>query len=77
MPTIMISGPYRFFFYSFDCNKPIHVHVQRDSLVVKFWIEPIALSYNHGFPAHELNKIRRIIKSNQNNIIEAWHEHCA
>jgi len=76
MPTIMISGPYRFFFYSFDCNEPIHVHVQRDSLVCKFWIEPIALSYNHGLPAHELNKIRRIIKSNQDNIIEAWYEHC-
>jgi hypothetical protein len=25
MPTIKnISGPYRFFFYSFDCNEPVH-----------------------------------------------------
>jgi hypothetical protein len=31
MPTIKnISGPYRFFFYSFDCNEPVHVHIQRD-----------------------------------------------
>jgi hypothetical protein len=29
MPTIRdISGPYRFFFYSFDCNEPMHVHAQ-------------------------------------------------
>ena len=30
MPTISnISGPYRFFFYSFDWNERMHVHVQR------------------------------------------------
>ncbi|MBI3636285.1 MAG: DUF4160 domain-containing protein, partial [Candidatus Rokubacteria bacterium] len=23
-----VSGPYRFFFYSFDCSEPKHVHVQ-------------------------------------------------
>jgi hypothetical protein len=31
MPTVPgISGPYRFFFYSFDCNEPQHVHVRRE-----------------------------------------------
>jgi hypothetical protein len=28
MPTVRnLPGPYRFFFYSFDCNEPEHVHV--------------------------------------------------
>jgi len=54
----------------------MHVHVQRDKAVCKFWTQPLVLSNNHGFPAHELNRIRSIIKSNLNDIIEAWHEHC-
>ncbi len=77
MPTIKkISGTYRFFFYSFDCNEPPHVHVQRDRLVCKFWLTPVVLSHNHGFPAHELNRIRHLIKTHLTQILEAWNEHC-
>jgi hypothetical protein len=44
MPTIKdISGPYRFFFYSFDCNEPEHVHVQRDRRLCKYWLDPLTL----------------------------------
>ncbi len=77
MPTVKdISGPYRFFFYSFDCNEPIHVHVQREKMTCKFWLEPLALSRNQGFTPRELNRIRSIIQDNHDEIIEAWHEHC-
>lgn len=77
MPRIKdIPGPYRFFFYSFDCNEPPHVHAQRERMVCKFWLEPIALSTNHGFSARELNQIRMYIQTNLNKILEAWHEHC-
>lgn len=31
MPTIKdIPGPYRFYFYIFDCGEPLHVHVRRE-----------------------------------------------
>jgi hypothetical protein len=77
MPTVQnISGPFRLFFYSFDCNEPIHVHVRRERMTCKFWLEPLALSENHGFPSKELNRIRRIIQANTEIIIEAWYEHC-
>ncbi len=77
MPTIRnISGPYRFFFYSFDCREPQHIHVQRDRKTCKFWIAPLSLCHNHGFSSHELNQIRRLIESNLILITEAWHEHC-
>jgi len=77
MPTIKnIPGPYRFFFYSFDCNEPMHVHVQRGRMTCKFWLDPIALSRNRRFSPKELNRIRRIIQKNQEKIIGAWHEHC-
>jgi hypothetical protein len=43
MPTIPgISGPYRFYFYSFDCNEPMHVHVRRDRQHAKFWLAPVS-----------------------------------
>lgn len=77
MPTIDgIPGPFRFFFYSFDCNEPMHVHVRRDRATCKFWLEPVALAANHGFAAHELSRIRSIILENRARIVEAWHEHC-
>ena len=45
VPTIRgVPGPYRLFFYSFDCNEPMHVHVRRDRNVCKFWLEPVALA---------------------------------
>ena len=77
MPTVKdIPGPYRLFFYSFDCNEPKHLHIQRDKLICKFWLEPITLSTNSGFSPKELNSIRRIIEANLARILEAWDEHC-
>jgi len=77
MPTVKnIPGPYRFFFYSFDCNEPKHVHVKHEDKVCKFWIEPISLSQNYGFTPKKLNRIRKIIISYIDEIVEAWNEHC-
>jgi hypothetical protein len=34
MPSVKgIPGPYRFFFYSFDCLEPEHIHVKRENMV--------------------------------------------
>ncbi len=77
MPTVKdIPGPYRFFFYSFDCNEPMHVHAQRERMVCKFWLEPVELAKNQGFAARELNQIRQVIESNLLRIKGAWYEHC-
>ena len=77
MPKVKnIPGPYRVFFYSFDCNEPMHVHIQRGRMTCKFRLEPIALARNRRFSPRELNRIRRMIQDNLDKIIEAWHEHC-
>ncbi|MEO8325180.1 MAG: DUF4160 domain-containing protein [Nitrospirota bacterium] len=77
MPTVRgIEGPYRFFFYSFDCNEPKHIHAQRDRHICKFWLEPISLAGNDGFAPHELNRIRKILLDQRVKMIEAWEEHC-
>ena len=78
MPTIRgIIGPYRLFFFSFDCNEPRHVHVQRERRVCKYWMDQIVLASNHGFSPVELNAIRGVLKDNRNRILEAWDEHCS
>ncbi|CAN5222588.1 DUF4160 domain-containing protein [soil metagenome] len=78
MPTIKgMAGPYRFFFYSFDCDERPHIHVQRERAICKFWLDPLGLAGNYGFAARELNRIRRIIFEHRFRITEAWLEHCS
>lgn len=77
MPSISdLPGPYRLFFYSFDCNEPMHVHVQREKMVCKFWLEPVELARNYGFHDRELNRIRELIRANLARIRKAWDDHC-
>jgi len=46
MPTVLREGPYRFFFYSSDGDEPLHIHVQRDEAIARFWLDP--LRYDSG-----------------------------
>lgn len=71
-----IPGPYRFYFYSFDCSEPQHVHVRRERMTCKFWLDTLELASNSGFSARELGKIRRLINENIDSIKDAWDEHC-
>jgi hypothetical protein len=75
MPTVMRSGPYRFYFYSHEPNEPPHIHVDRNDLSAKFWIEQIGLARNFGFSAKELRRIQRLVVQNQESFLEAWDGH--
>jgi len=46
MPTVFRSGRYRFYFYSHEPNEAPHVHVDRDDLSAKFWLDPVQLVRN-------------------------------
>jgi hypothetical protein len=50
------------------------VHVDRDTDSAKFWLEPIALARNLGFGGHELRVIERIVRDNQQELLEAWND---
>jgi Domain of unknown function (DUF4160) len=77
MPRIKDNArPYRFFFYSFDCNEAKHIHVRQENMISKFWLEPVELCSNHRFSPRELTTIRNEIRSSLAKIIEAWDEHC-
>ena len=75
MPTILIEGPYRFFFYSADRDKPPHIHAERDNCVAKFWLEPVRLQNSRGYSRAELIRVRRLVEHNDFRFLEAWHEH--
>ncbi len=74
-PTILRAGPYRFYFVSHDIHEPAHVHIDRDDFSVKFWLNPVALAYNLGFPAKELRKLEALTNENQQALLEAWSEY--
>jgi hypothetical protein len=73
MPTVLRSGPYRFYFYSHEPNEPPHVHVDRDNLSAKFWLEPVSLGRNLGFGASELRRVQSLVVKHQAQLLEAWH----
>jgi hypothetical protein len=73
MPTILREGPYRFYFFSHEPNEPPHVHVDRDDLSAKFWLNPVNLARNLGFSERELLKIRKLVEDHREELLEAWH----
>lgn len=74
MPTVLIIGPYRFFFYSDDRDEPPHLHVERDKYKAKFWLQPVRLQNSGGFKRKELNRIQELIEENQVRFLEEWNE---
>ena len=75
MPTVFFDGPYRFYFYSSDGDEPLHIHVQRDQAVAKFWLDPVRNDYSTGFRPVEIRRIQGIIEAQLEAFIEAWNEH--
>ena len=72
MPTVLRTGPYRFFWYSADRKEPPHVHVERDEKTAKFWLTSLELARNSGFSYRELTKIRAIIEEHQQEWLARW-----
>lgn len=75
MPTIFKVGAYRFFFYAGDREEPVHIHIERDENIAKFWLEPVRLQSSGGFSRLEITKIHKIINDHHSKLLEAWHEY--
>lgn len=63
------------YFFSHELNEPPHVHVDIDNLSAKFWLRPVALARNFGFPAHELRRIRALIEEHLVRLLKVWNGH--
>jgi Domain of unknown function (DUF4160) len=64
--------PTAFFFFANDADEPLHVHVERDACVAKFWLAPPRLQFNRGFGRKEGRKIRSILEDNQESLMKSW-----
>ncbi len=74
MPTVLRSGPYRFFFYAGDGGEPPHIHVEHDDCEAKFWLDPIRLERSHGFRRREIGRLQKLVEEQQQILLESWHE---
>ncbi|GJQ40092.1 MAG: hypothetical protein JETCAE02_25040 [Anaerolineaceae bacterium] len=77
MPIALRIGGYRFYFYSYDCVEPRHMHVDRGGMSAKFWLDPIALAENHGYSRKELRGIERIMVENLETLRNEWDAFCS
>jgi hypothetical protein len=78
MPTILRAGPYRFYFYSYDCGEPRHTHADRENCSAKFWLDPDAsLATNHSYGRKELRDIERAVRENLELLRNEWDEFCS
>ncbi|KAB2935467.1 MAG: DUF4160 domain-containing protein [Leptonema illini] len=74
MPTVMRIGPFRFHFYSNEGEEPAHIHVTRDDVECKFWLDPVVLARNSGLKAHEIRTIERLVFEHQALLIGQYNE---
>lgn len=78
MPTTLRIGPFRCYFYAYDCGEPRHTHIDRDRLSAKFWLDPdIALATNIGFSRRELRQIERMLREHLEGLRYEWDAFCS
>ncbi len=73
MPTVLRAGPYRFFYYASDSQEPVHVHVERDANVAKYWLYPVSLQSAGGFRRVELARIETLVRQHEPYLKESWY----
>ena len=78
MPTALRIGPYRFYFYSYDCGEPRHMHVDRENKSAKFWLDPVvSLVENHGYSRKELRELEQVAQENLEVLKNEWDIFCS
>jgi hypothetical protein len=58
----------------FDLNETLHVHVRNVGREAKYWVQPLVLSWSHGYRPHELSEIERLIEERRSLILALWQE---
>ena len=76
MPTLFRAGPYRLFVFAADCVERRHVHVDGNSGVAKFWLEPVSLGESVGYSPRETHRIRRIVERERLVLISGFDAYC-
>lgn len=79
MQTIFFKFGLRFYFVSYDCNEPPHVHAGDDAKkICKYWLKnnKVVIADNSGFTKRELSGVQRVILENYQFILNTFNEFC-
>lgn len=77
MPTVFRERGFRFFFYSNEGSprEPLHVHVEKDNMEAKFWLNPeVKVAYNGGYDRRTMRELLWMVNANRERIERAWNE---
>jgi hypothetical protein len=77
MPVVFHHRGFKFFFYSNEGTprEPVHIHVEKDNVEAKFWLEPeLRVAYNDGYDARKLRDLLEIVEDNKERIERTWNE---
>ena len=80
MPVVLRVRGFNFLFYSNEGNPrgPVHIHARRERDEAKFWLRPmVAMAYNDGLSARELNEARRLVEAHRDIFERVWNEYFA
>lgn len=72
-PTVIVIGPYKFFFYANERGEPPHIYVWSGKGQAKFWLEPVELVKSWGYNNRELKQIEGLIEDNLESLVGAWN----
>ncbi len=75
MPAVLRYLSIPFFLLCGDRDEPLHIHIEREDKVAKFWLDPIRLQNSGGFNRAELNRIQKIIQDHHQELMEAWNDY--
>jgi Domain of unknown function (DUF4160) len=75
MPTVLRWRGHRFYFFSNERSEPVHIHIDKDGNTIKFWLEPVSVVRNIGFPRREETILAAKGTEGRARFIEAWHEY--
>lgn len=75
MPTVFISGPYEFVFFSTDKGEPRHIHVVGDNALAKFWLDDVSFAKSRNFPDHEISVIEKLVVQHRETLRKAWDDY--
>ena len=75
MPTVFRWNGYRFYFFSHEGSEPPHIHVDKAGCSAKYWLDPVALARNFGYPDRELNQLRDKLTERRDDFLRVWHDH--
>jgi len=74
-PTVFRDGEFRFYFFSREESR-VHIHVSHPDGEAKFWLRPtIELARNIGLSSSKIKDAERLVRSRQQEIIDAWNNH--